>query len=232
VNDVKYRYIQNTHNAPITCHIKDVSGKIITTKKFMPALTEKFSGKVLHTGYERLTEEEYKVLCETSKTFQVYSGMTGKVKLLVAHDDLPAEAKSPHEALVDARKDARVAAAKIAELNNQIVALKAELLDAQNRYKELSSASTDDEKLKPLNDRIAVLETEKAALQKAVDEQRPSEDKTIELTGELERLGASVDELFSALSELRNKHVDKVLEAYRAAVRGKITNLEESKDSE
>jgi len=217
MSDVKYKYIQNTHNAPITCNTRGADGKVVLTKKFMPTLTEKFSGKVLHTGYERLTEEEYESLCKSSRTFQVYSGMTGKVKLLVAHDDLPAEAKSPHEALVDARKDARIAAAKIAELNNQIVALKAELLDAQNKYKELSSASTDDEKLRPLNDRIAALEAEKAALQKAVDGQRPLEDKTAVLQPVLNKLDEVSEVFASKILELagKDKRVRELVDAFR-----------------
>ena len=160
----KFVYIQNTHNAPITCNARGKNGEVAFTKKFMPALTEKLSGKMLHSGYEKLTEEEYGALVKTSRTFQVYSGKTGKASLLVAHDDLPAEAKTPHEALVDARKDARKAAAKIAELEGQVVALKAQLLDEQTKYSQLSSASTDDEKLRPLNDKIAELTEEYSKL--------------------------------------------------------------------
>jgi len=219
VSDVKYVYIQNVHNAPITCHIRDGRGTIIATKKFMPAVTEKFSGKVLHTGYERITEEEYEALNKTSRTFQVYSGMTGKNKLLVVHDELPADAKAPHEALADARKDARVAAAKVTELEKQIISLKAELLDAQNKYKELFSASTDDEKLKPLNDQIAELEAKNNALQVLLDEDRLPEDKTAELT-------SKVDELFIALAKLGDKRVNKVVEAYQAAKIGESKDIE------
>jgi len=164
MGDVKYVYIQNTHNAPITCNARGKNGEVVLTKKFMPAVTEKFSGKMLHSGYEKLTEEEYEALVKTSRTFQVYSGETGKAKLLVAHDELPAEAKTPHEALVDARKDARKAAGKIAELEGVIVALKAQLLDEQTKYNQLSSASTDGEKLKPLNDKIAELTGEYSKL--------------------------------------------------------------------
>jgi len=205
MSDVKYVYIQNTHNAPITCHTRDAKGKVILTKKFMPMLTEKFSGKVLHTGYERLTEDEYNEFVKTSRTFQVFSGADGGAKLLVAHNDLPAEAKSPHEALMDARKDAREAAKKIAALETEIVRLKAELLDAQNKYNALSSASTDEEKLKPLNDKIAALETEKAALQAKCDEgAKPFEAKIAALENEK-----------TALVVISKKFANDILEAVK-----------------
>jgi len=251
MSDVKYKYIQNTHNAPITCHIRDNKGVMVSTKKFMPALTEKFSGKVLHTGYERLTEEEYENLCKTSRTFQVYSGMTDKAKLLVVHDDLPADAKTPHEALVDAKKDARKAAAKIAELENKVVALKAELLDAQNKYKELFSASIDAEKLRLLNDKIIALEADKAALQaevkkgaepfeakitelqKAIEEHRPPEDKTAVLQPVLNKLDEISEVFASKTLELagKDKRVRELVNAFRKERKDLLT-FEESKGSE
>jgi len=144
----KYLYIQNKHNAPIQANARGADGKVIFTKKFMPALTEKWTGKVLHTGYEKLTEEEYKQLVATSKTFKHFSE---KLKLLVAHDDIPSDLKTPHEALIDARKDAKKAAAAIKALEDEVVGLKAKLLDAEEKYKELSSASGDPEKLNALN---------------------------------------------------------------------------------
>jgi len=235
MDDVKYRYIQNTYGKPITCNIRDGSGKITATKKFMPFLTEKFSGKVLHTGYERLTEDEYESLCKTSRTFKVYSGETGKAKFLVVHDELPAEAKTPHEALLDARKDAKKAAAEVAGLKAEITELKAALLDAQNKYSQLSSASSDEEKLKPLNDKIDVLESEKAALQveldelqRLVDELRPPEDKTVELTEKLSVRDLLVKEFVTAVANAKEQEIKGFVESF---VKG-FAELEESKDFE
>ena len=221
----KFVYIQNTHNAPITCNARGKNGEVVLTKKFMPALAEKFSGKMLHSGYERLTGEEYEALVKTSRTFQVYSGETGKAKLLVAHDDLPAEAKTPHEALVDARKDARKAAAKIAELENQVVALKAQLLDERTKYSELSSASTDDEKLKPLNDRIAELEAKNAELEKALGESRPPEDKTAKLTAALDTLDELGEVFASKVLDLakKTKGVEELVAGFREERKGILT---------
>jgi hypothetical protein len=140
------KYIQNIHIAPITAVVKNAKGAVILTKRFSPARVDKFTGKVVETGFTPLTDEEYKLLNEDSRTFTVYRD---KQKLLVEHDELPPEAKTPHEALVDARKEARKSAAQIAALDAEIVQLKAALLDAERRYKDLfdASGSTDSTKL-------------------------------------------------------------------------------------
>jgi chromosome segregation ATPase len=132
------KYIQNVHTAPITAVVKGAKGAVVLTKKFSPAKVDKFTGRVEETGYTQLTDEEYDLLNEGSKTFTVYRD---KHRLLVEHDELPPEAKTPHEALVDARKEARKAEARITSLNGEIVELKAELLDAEKRYKDLFYAS-------------------------------------------------------------------------------------------
>ena len=151
------KYIQNTHTAPITAHGRDRKGAVLFTKRFMPEKAEKWTGQVVSTGYTELTDEEFKILEETSRTFAVYTGKTGKAALLVVCDELPPEAKTPHEALVDARKEARKSANKIAELESEIVTLKASLLDAETKYKQLQSASVTEEALKPLQDENANL---------------------------------------------------------------------------
>jgi hypothetical protein len=134
------KYIQNVHTAPITAVVKNAKGEVILTKKFSPAKTERFTGRIEATGYTSLTDEEYRLLNEGSKTFTVYRD---KHELLVEHDELPPEAKTPHDALVDARKESRKSAAQIAELNGEIVKLKADLLDAERKYKDLFDASGD-----------------------------------------------------------------------------------------
>jgi hypothetical protein len=146
------KYIQNTHNAPITVHGRDGKGAVLFTKKFMPEKADKWTGQVMSTGYTELTDEEFESLEKTSRTFAVYTGKTGKAELLVVCDELPPEAKTPHEALVDARKEARKSAGKIAELDGEIVKLKASLLDAETRYKQLQSASGAEEAVKLLQD--------------------------------------------------------------------------------
>jgi hypothetical protein len=158
------KYVQNTHFAPITVHGRDGRGVIVFTKRFMPEKADKWTGQVTSTGYTELTDDELKTLEETSRTFAVYTGRTGKKALLAVCDDLPPEAKTPHEALIDARKEARKSAARIAELDAEIVTLKAALLDAENKYKQLQAASGDEGAVKLLRDENAKL---KADLEKA-----------------------------------------------------------------
>jgi hypothetical protein len=154
----KFYYIENVHTAPITCTAKDKNTKIaLLEKKFYPAMTEKWTGKQLATGYTKLTEQEYKQLCEFSPMFIHYKDNkkgTLASPLLVLHEEIPPEAKLPSEALADARRESRKANEQINKLNAEITTLKAQLLDEQNKYRTLESASTDAEKLKPLNDTI------------------------------------------------------------------------------
>jgi hypothetical protein len=164
--DGKFVYIENVHNAPITCTGKDGSGKVLI-KKFYHAMREKWTDKQITTGFEKLTEEEYEFLCKYSRAFIHYKDNPKKsmpAPLLILHEGLPPEAKAPHEALADPRKESRKAGEKIKELEGQIVDYKAKLLDAEEKYRTLQSASTDDEKLKPLNDQIAGLVAQVGAL--------------------------------------------------------------------
>jgi hypothetical protein len=157
------KYIQNVHTAPITVNARDGHGKVLFTKQFLPARSDKFTGKLEVTGYTALTEEEYDALKTSSKTFTVYKD---KHHLLVEHEDLPAEAKTPHQALVDARKEARKHADEIEVLKAENEKLKASLFDAETKYKELSAASTDAEKVKAFTDKIAELEAAVVELSK------------------------------------------------------------------
>ena len=163
------KYIQNTHTAPITVHGRDGKGAVLFTKRFMPEKAEKWTGQVVSTGYTELTDEEFSILEDTSRTFAVYTGKTGKAALLVVCDELPPEAKTPHEALVDARKDARKSAEKIAGLESEITRLKASLLDAETKYRQLQSASGDAEVLQTLNDKIAAFEVNERMLRSDVE---------------------------------------------------------------
>jgi hypothetical protein len=157
------RYIQNIHTAPITAVVKNAKGEAVLTKKFYPARTDKFTGQVEATGFTPLTDEEYNLLNERSKTFTVYRD---KHHLLVEHDELPPEAKTPHEALVDARREARKAADRIAALAAEVVQLKAGLLDAERKYKDLFDAGNGEivDALRKENEEL------KAALENAIAE--------------------------------------------------------------
>jgi len=145
------KYVHNKHKAPIIVHTRDDKGKILETITFPPERIDPVTGRVVSTGYTPLTEARYEELCKVSRTFRHYKD---KLNLLSVQDDLPPEAKTPHEALADARRGEREALAKITALETEIDGLKTKLLDAEEKYKTLQSASTDSEKTKPLNDTI------------------------------------------------------------------------------
>jgi chromosome segregation ATPase len=150
------KYIFNKHIAPVTCNARNRKGEVIFTVKFQPERTDGTTGRVISTGYTTLTDEQYEQLCESSRTFVHYKDELEQ-KLLVECDDIPASAKTPHEALADARRKVQEADNRARELEAENVKLKAELHDAEEKLGKLVSASTSEEALEPLKDTIATL---------------------------------------------------------------------------
>jgi chromosome segregation ATPase len=160
------RYIYNRHIAPITANARDRKGAVLFTKTFQPERIDGTTGRVISTGYTVLTGEEYDRLCESSRIFTHYRDKLG---LLVECDDLPPEARTPQEALASARRKEREAQDRAGALEAENQRLKAELHDANERLGKLVSASTPEEVLKPLEDKISSLEKDKAAMRESID---------------------------------------------------------------
>jgi len=197
--DTRMKYVFNKHNAPITAHARDGNGIILFTKVFPPAQTDMTTGRVISTGYTALKEDEYKQLCETSRVFKRYSGALG---LLLVQDELPPDAKTPHEALADARRKEREADAKVAALTADITKLKAELHDSEERYKKLQSASTDAEKLKPLQDELAGLRDFREKVTSAL---KTHSEKLRESANKDKAVRSALNSLLSVLSGFESK---------------------------
>jgi cell division protein FtsB len=203
----------------------DIKGAVVETIKFMPATSDRWSGKNITTGYTRITEKQYEGLVKSSRTWQVYGNGKGGKGFLVVHDDVPAELKTPHEAIRDARKALTKSDARVKQLEAEIADLKAKLFDAERMYRELSSASSGSEMLKLLNDKIAdldaeikVLGDEKAELAKQLSENRPAEDKTVELTNKIESLINLNSEFVGTLRTFvtKDKKAVEALDTYTA----------------
>jgi hypothetical protein len=137
------KYIYNRHIAPITANARDAKGRTLFIKTFQPERIDATTGRVISTGYTALTEEEYRQLNEGSKTFTVYRD---KHKLLVEYDELPPEAKTPQEALLDARNAERKAAARIAELEQNLAETARERDALKSENDALKAAGTKDGK--------------------------------------------------------------------------------------
>jgi hypothetical protein len=148
-------YIYNKHIAPVTVNARDGKGVVLFTKRFEPERTDAMTGRVVSTGYTAITDEEYRQLAGSSRTFVHYKD---GLKLLAASDDAPPEAKTPQEALVDAKRKGREAEGRITALEAENRKLKADLAGADKKIGQLVSASTSEEALKPFKDRIASLE--------------------------------------------------------------------------
>jgi regulator of replication initiation timing len=160
------KYIYNKNIAPITVNARDRKGAVLFTKPFQPERIDGTTGRVVSTGYTILTDEEYEHLTRSSRTFTHYKDRLG---LLVVCDDLPPEAKTPQEALVDARKKTREAQARVSELEAENGKLKADLRDAKEGLGRLVSASTPKEVLKPFEDKIASLEKDREAMKESIE---------------------------------------------------------------
>jgi chromosome segregation ATPase len=156
-------YIYNKHIAPITVNARNGKGAVLFTKTFQPERIDGTTGRIVSTGYTALTGEEYDRLSGSSRTFTHYMSKLG---LLEKCDDLPPEAKTPQEALVDARNKTKAAQARVSELEAEIEKLKVGLHDANEKIGQLVSASTQQEALKLLEDKIALLEKDKDTLKK------------------------------------------------------------------
>jgi DNA anti-recombination protein RmuC len=158
------KYIYNKHIAPITVNARDGKGAVLFTKTFQPERIDGTTGRVISTGYTALTDEEYERLCESSRTFVHYKD---NLKLLAECDDLPPEAKTPQEALADARRKERAMQEQVSALEAENKTLKAALHDANEETKRIMSASLPEEVRKPLDDKITALES---SLEEAVAE--------------------------------------------------------------
>jgi chromosome segregation ATPase len=141
-SEVGNRYVYNKHIAPITAHGRNAKGEVVLTIKFQPERVDPTTGRVVSTGYTTLSEEEYELLESSSRTFTVYRD---KHKLLVDYDDLPAEAKTPQEALLDAKSETRKAAAQISKLTSKITELETKLAEA---VEERDALKTENDALK------------------------------------------------------------------------------------
>jgi hypothetical protein len=96
-------FVQNTHANGIKVAVKCYeNGTGHIWEKLFTRQTFDQNGREVTTGYTRLTAKEYE-LCRRDKLFQYFQGI-GKLHV---YEDLPASAMTPHEALINARKQIR-----------------------------------------------------------------------------------------------------------------------------
>jgi hypothetical protein len=114
------KYVQNIHIAGIRCKTKDKTLDIV-----FPILSvDRVTGRQVHSGYTRLTEEQYAKLSEGSSLFKT---AVEKWKKLLVYDEAPAEAMTPHEALAGSRKEAANYRLELERLKVENEELKAQL---------------------------------------------------------------------------------------------------------
>jgi hypothetical protein len=112
------KYVQNVHIALIKCRIEDpdsprIAGRVASRDfLFRPASNDRNSGRQLESGFTAVEDSDYEALVKQSKLFT----HAVEQKLLFVHDDLPAEAQTPHDMLVATRRELAAANARIAEL--------------------------------------------------------------------------------------------------------------------
>jgi hypothetical protein len=96
------KFVQNVHGNSIKIRCETPGGIIPVFEKVFPIQKFDFNGIELQTGFTRLTEQEF-AICRRDKLF-IYFQQLGK---LIVHDQLPSSAQTPHEALLEARKQIR-----------------------------------------------------------------------------------------------------------------------------
>jgi dynactin complex subunit len=176
------KYIQNVHTNSIKPRTADKKEYI-----FRPQHIDHFSGRQTSTGYTRLTKDEYDKLRTESPLFRHFIDL----KKLIVHDELPADAQTPHEALVSARKDAGKLAAELDKAGEEKAALQAMIDDLDKKYQELLAVNGGDQlakaeaALKDAREKVQTLTTENAGMKKDFDS----------LKKELEALKAAHDKL-------------------------------------
>jgi chromosome segregation ATPase len=152
------KYIQNVHTNGVKAHSADK--KLSYT--FRPQTVDHFSGRQTDTGYVRLTEDEYNLLLKESAVFKHFIDL----KKLIVHDELPADAQTPHEALVSARKDVSKLNVELDKLKAERDALQMRLDEADKKYGELLAADNGDQLIKA----EAALKEAQAKVQTFTDE--------------------------------------------------------------
>jgi septal ring factor EnvC (AmiA/AmiB activator) len=176
------KYIQNVHTNSIKTHFAD-NREVI----FRPDTVDHFSGKQRYTGYTRLTNDEYGKLLKDSALFRHFI----ELKKLVVHDELPPDAQTPHEALVNARKDVGKLNAELEKANREKEALLVRIGELDTQYRELLAANGGDQLTKAKQDiqeareQIQALTSENDALKKNIEQAQKDYEA---LRGEYEKL--------------------------------------------
>jgi chromosome segregation ATPase len=172
------KYIQNVHTNGIKTRTADKKEYI-----FRPQSVDHFSGRQTSTGYTRLTQDEYGRLLKESAVFKHFI----ELKKLIVHDELPADAQTPHEALVSARKDAGKLSAELEKVNGEKAALQAEIDGLDKKYKELLAASGSggeqlvkaEVALKAEQEKIRTMTAENAGLKKEFEALKAEHEKLL-----------------------------------------------------
>jgi hypothetical protein len=162
------RYIQNVYDHGIK--VQSLDKKLF--KIFRQQSIDHFTGRQRDTGYTRLTEDEYNLLLKESAVFKHFI----ELKKLIVHDELPADAQTPHEALVSARKDTTKLRVELDRVQAEKETLQGRMNELDAKYKELLAASGGDKlakteaALKDAQAKVLALTGEKAAMLKDFDE--------------------------------------------------------------
>jgi hypothetical protein len=172
------RYIQNVYDHGIK--VQSLDKKLF--KIFRQQSMDHFTGRQRDTGYTRLTEDEYNLLLKESAVFKHFI----ELKKLIVHDELPADAQTPHEALVSARKDAARLRVELDKVQAGKETLQGQMDELDVKYKELLAASGGKELVK----------TESAL--------KDAQAKVLALTGENKKMQKDFDGLKAAYEALND----------------------------
>lgn len=180
-------WIQNGHTSGITIHASNKDGNETLVKTFNVSKTDKYTNRVVDTGYTKITAEEHEALLAGSKLYKKFLE-DGR---LVKYDEAPVDALNPAAQLVKLSEENRKLTAKVKALEESAAGVK-------SRESELSDTVD-----KLTAELIALREAKEVETKGAVADIDAATDAAIEALNL-----AHADEI----AELKKAHADEIAE--------------------
>lgn len=113
-------WIQNGHTSGITIHASNKDGNETIVKTFNISKTDKYTNRVVDTGYTKITAEEHEALLAGSKLYKKFLE-DGR---LVKYDEAPVDALNPAAQLVKLSEENRKLTARVKALEESAAGVK------------------------------------------------------------------------------------------------------------
>lgn len=128
-------WIQNAHTSGITIHASNKDGNETLVKTFNISKTDKYTNRVVDTGYTKITAEEHEALLAGSKLYKKFLE-DGR---LVKYDEAPVDALNPAAQLVKLSEENRKLTAKVKTLEEAAAGVKSRESELSDTISKLTA---------------------------------------------------------------------------------------------